>query len=188
LRLKKIVNVILEADLPYMAEIDNSKIDKIKQRLYIISRSVPFRPNIIKLAERTAIARNTLKNYLHYLSDAGLIHLIYSNSKGISMLTKPEKIYMSNPNLLFAPGSPGTEKGNLRETFFVNQLSSGHTVQYPKQGDFMMVDKYIFEIGGKNKDNNQSKVIDNAVLALEDLESGSLNRIPLWLFVLKPVT
>ncbi|MCX6304111.1 MAG: ATP-binding protein [Bacteroidetes bacterium] len=182
LRLKEIVNVILEADLPYMAEIDYSKIDKIKQLLYIISRSVPFKPNIIKLAERIGIARNTLKNYLHYLSDAGLIHLIYSNSKGISMLTKPEKIYMSNPNLLFALGSSGTEKGNLRETFFVNQLSTSHTVQYPKQGDFMIDDKYIFEIGGKNKDNSQIKDIENAFLALDDLESGSLNRIPLWLF------
>jgi predicted AAA+ superfamily ATPase len=182
LRLKEIINVILEADLPYMAEIDYSKIDKIKQLLYIISRSVPFKPNIIKLAERTGIARNTLKNYLHYLADAGLILMIYTNSKGISMLTKPEKIYMSNPNLLFALGDPGTNKGNVRETFFVNQLSVDHAVKYPKQGDFMIDDKYIFEIGGKNKDQSQIKDIENAFLALDDLESGSLNRIPLWLF------
>lgn len=182
LRLKEIINVILEADLPYMAEIDYSKIDKIKQLLYIISRSVPFKPNIIKLAERTGIARNTLKNYLHYLADAGLILMIYTNSKGISMLTKPEKIYMSNPNLLFALGDPGMNKGNVRETFFVNQLSVDHSVKYPKQGDFMIDDKYIFEIGGKNKDQSQIKDIENAFLALDDLESGSLNRIPLWLF------
>jgi len=182
IRLKEIINVILEADLPYLAEIDYSKIDKIKQLLYIISRSVPFKPNIIKLAERTGIARNTLKNYLHHLADAGLILMIYTNSKGISMLTKPEKIYMSNPNLLFALGDPGTNKGNVRETFFINQLSVDHTVNYPKQGDFMIDDKYIFEIGGKNKDQNQIKDIQNAFLALDDLESGSLNRIPLWLF------
>jgi hypothetical protein len=181
-RLKEIINVVLEADLPYMAEIDFSKIDKVKQLLYIISQSVPFKPNMVKLAERTGIARNTLKNYLQYLSLAGLIQLIYSNSKGISMLTKPEKIYLSNPNFLFALGSSLTDKGNLRETFFINQLSVGHTVQYPKQGDFLVDDKYIFEVGGKNKSKQQIKGLDNAFLALDDIESGSANQIPLWLF------
>lgn len=181
-RLKEIVNVVLEADLPYMAEIDYSKTDKIKQLLYIISQSVPFKPNMVKLAERTGIARNTLKNYLQYLSQAGLIQLIYSDSKGISMLTKPEKIYMANPNLLFALGSALTDKGNLRETFFINQLSEGHTLQYPKQGDFLVDDKYIFEVGGKNKSQQQIKGLDNAFLALDDIESGFANQIPLWLF------
>jgi hypothetical protein len=182
LRLKEIINVVLEADLPYLAEIDYSKIDKIKQLLYIISQSVPFKPNIVKLAERTGMARNTLKNYLHNLSDAGLIHLIYSSSKGISVLTKPEKIYMANPNLLFALGASGTDKGNLRETFFINQLSEGHSVQYPKQGDFMIDNKYIFEIGGKNKNLSQIKGLENAFLALDDIESGAPRQIPLWLF------
>jgi predicted AAA+ superfamily ATPase len=182
LRLKEIVNVVLEADLPYIAEIDYSKIDKIKQLLYIISKSVPFKPNMIKLAERTGIARNTLKNYLHYLAEAGLIHLIYTSSTGISLLTKPEKIYLSNPNLLFALGSPLTDKGNLRETFLINQLSAGYAVTYPKQGDFMVDEKYIIEVGGKNKGQNQIKGLDQAFLALDDIESGSGNQIPLWLF------
>ncbi len=181
-RLKEIINVVLEADLPYMAEIDFSKIDKIKQLLYIISQSVPFKPNMVKLAERTGIARNTLKNYLQYLALADLIQLIYSSSKGISLLTKPEKIYLSNPNFLFALGSSLTDKGNLRETFFINQLSQGHTVQYPKQGDFLVDDKYIFEVGGKNKSQQQIRGIENAFLALDDIESGSANQIPLWLF------
>jgi hypothetical protein len=182
LRLKEIVNVVLEADLPYMAEIDYSKIDKIKQLLYIISRSVPFKPNIIKLAERTGIARNTLKNYLHYLEEAGLIHLLYSSARGISMLTKPEKIYLSNPNLLFALGSSLADKGNLRETFLINQLSAGHTLHYPKQGDFIVDEKYLFEVGGKNKSPDQIRGIKNAYLVLDEIESGTGNIIPLWLF------
>lgn len=182
LRLKEIVNVVLEADLPYMAEIDYSKIDKIKQLLYIISRSVPFKPNIIKLAERTGIARNTLKNYLHYLEEAGLIHLLYSSARGISMLTKPEKIYLSNPNLLFALGSSLADKGNLRETFLINQLSAGHALHYPKQGDFIVDEKYLFEVGGKNKSPDQIRGIKNAYLALDEIESGTGNIIPLWLF------
>lgn len=182
LRFKEIINVVLEADLPYMAEIDYSKIDKIKQLLYIISRSVPFKPNMVKLAERTGIARNTLKNYLHYLAEAGLIHLIYNSSIGISLLTKPEKIYLSNPNLLYALGSSSTDKGNLRETFLINQLSAGYTVTYPQQSDFMVDEKYIIEVGGKNKGQNQIKGHDQAYLALDDIESGSGNRIPLWLF------
>jgi predicted AAA+ superfamily ATPase len=182
MRLKEIVSLILEADLPYMAEIDYSKIDKIRQLLYIISRSVPFKPNMVKLAERTGIARNTLKNYLQYLSDAGLIDLLYSGSKGISSLTKPEKIYLSNPNLIFALGETVTDKGNLRETFFSNQLSALHSLRYPKQGDFIVDEKYLFEVGGKNKIPDQIRGIKNAYLALDEIESGTGNIIPLWLF------
>ncbi|MBP6872552.1 MAG: ATP-binding protein [Bacteroidales bacterium] len=182
LRLKEIVNTILEADLPYMAEIDYSKIDKIKQLLYIISRSVPFKPNIVKLSERTGIARNTLKHYLHYLEDAGLIHLLHRSSKGISMLTKPEKIYLSNPNLMVAIGMSGAEKGNIRETFLLNQLSDAHQVSNTKQGDFFVDDQVIIEVGGKNKGQSQIKDLKNAFLALDDIETGYGNQIPLWLF------
>ncbi|HOW26294.1 MAG TPA: AAA family ATPase [Bacteroidales bacterium] len=182
LRLKEIINIVMETDLPYMAEIEYSKIDKVKQLLYIISQSVPFKPNMIKLAERTGIARNTLKNYLRYLAEAGLIHLLYSSSKGISLLTKPEKIYMANPNLLFALAAAQADKGNLRETFFINQLSVDHDVQYPQQGDFLVDDKYIFEVGGRNKKLSQIKGLTDAYLALDDIESGLANHIPLWLF------
>lgn len=182
LRLKEIINIVMETDLPYMAEIEYSKIDKVKQLLYIISQSVPFKPNMIKLAERTAIARNTLKNYLRYLAEAGLIHLLYSSSKGISLLTKPEKIYMANPNLLFALAAAQADKGNLRETFFINQLSVDHDVQYPQQGDFLVDGKYIFEVGGRNKKLSQIKGLTDAYLALDDIESGVANHIPLWLF------
>jgi hypothetical protein len=182
LRLKEIIKTVVEADLPYMADIDYSKVDKIRQLLFIISQSVPFKPNIVKLAERTGMARNTLKNYLHYLSDAGLIHLLYSSSKGISSLTKPEKIYLANPNFIYALAADKVDKGNLRESFFVNQLSVGHDVRYPSSGDFLIDDKYMVEIGGRNKNISQIKGIENAYLALDDIETGSANHIPLWLF------
>jgi predicted AAA+ superfamily ATPase len=136
----------------------------------------------VKLAERTGIARNTLKNYLHYIEDAGLIHLLYSSGKGIGKLTKPEKIYISNPNTMKALGNSPADPGNLRETFFLNQVSVRHDLQYPPQGDFLVDGKYLFEIGGKSKSRFQIQGIAEAYLALDNIESGMANQIPLWLF------
>lgn len=182
LRLRAIINTILESDLPYMTGMDYSKIDKIRQLVYIISQSVPFSPNIVKLAERTGIARNTLKNYLHYLEDAGLIHLLYSGSPGTGRLTKPEKIYIDNPNTMMALGISPADPGNLRETFFINQVSAMHDLHYPTQGDFLVDGKYLFEIGGKSKSRSQIKGLTDAYLALDTIETGMGNQIPLWLF------
>jgi predicted AAA+ superfamily ATPase len=182
MRLRAIVNTILDADLPYLTGIDYSKIDKIRQLLYIISQSVPFKPNMVKLAERTGIARNTLKNYLHYLEDAGLIHLLYSDASGIGKLTKPEKIYISNPNTMMALGTSPADPGNLRETFFINQVSVMHSLHYPSRGVFLVDGKYLFEIGGKSKSRSQIKGISDAFLAVDNIETGMAGQIPLWLF------
>ena len=181
-KLREVINQVLESDLPYAAKINYNNIHKLKQLLYVISESAPFKPNIEKLSERIGISKNTLKDYLHYMNDALLIILLHKESKGISRLTKPEKIYLHHPNLMTAIlGSPA-DTGNLRETFFFNQVSNKHQVNYTANGDFLVDKRYVFEIGGRNKTRKQISNLADSFLCLDNIEIGHRNEIPLWLF------
>lgn len=181
-KLLEVINQVLESDLPYVAKISYSNIHKLKQLLYVIAESAPFKPNIEKLSERTGISKNTLKDYLHHMNDALLINLLHKKGKGISRLTKPEKIYLHHPNLMMAIPGSSADIGNLRETFFYNQVSYNYKVNYADKGDFVVDGYYVFEIGGKNKRDNQISGIDNSFLVLDNIETGTKKEIPLWLF------
>jgi predicted AAA+ superfamily ATPase len=181
-RLNNIINVSLDTDIASVVSIDFDHTRKLKQILYIVSQSAPFSPNIVKLAEKTGIDRRTVLKYLDLLEKAGTIKLLNTSSKGLTNLAKPEKIYLANTNLIFALANETGNKGNLRETFFLNQLSADNAVNYSHIGDFLVNGKYTFEIGGKNKDFNQIKNIENSFLALDDIATGMGNKIPLWLF------
>ncbi|MCF8302995.1 MAG: AAA family ATPase [Bacteroidales bacterium] len=180
--LERIVNLMLETDLPGIINMDYSSIVKIKKLLYIISHSVPFKPNISELSRKIGIVRDTLLRYLHYLEQAQLILSLNSPVKGLSYMSKPAKLYLNNGNLFYAINPNIPEKGTLRETFFLNQLSAKQQVDYSKEGDFRVDDQYIFEIGGKNKTTYQISGLENSFLAIDDVEYGYKNRIPLWMF------
>lgn len=181
-RLLTTVNTILETDLPAILNIDYSSVLKLKKLLYIIATSVPFKPNITGLSNKTGIARDTLLRYLDHLSEAHLILLLQNNKGGNSILTKPEKIYLHNSNLMVALAENGANMGTIRETFFLNQLSAAGKVNYSDQGDFVFQYKYIFEVGGKNKSPKQIKGLTDAYIVADDMESGYKNKIPIWLF------
>ena len=182
LRLLNVVNAILEVDLVQYLELKPSSIAKLKKLLQIISESVPFKPNISKIAALSNISRTLLPDYLTYLHRAELITLLHSNTKGIQGLGKPEKIYLNNSNLANAIVEPNAVNiGNIRETFFMSQMNVLHPVTIPKKGDFY-VDNITFEIGGKNKPKTQIKNIDNSFLVKDDIETGYKNIIPLWYF------
>jgi uncharacterized protein len=181
-RLLTTVNTILETDLPAILNIDYSSVLKLKKLLYIIATSVPFKPNITELSNKTGIARDTLLRYLHHLSEAHLILLLQSNKGGNSILTKPEKIYLHNSNLMAALADNDANIGTIRETFFLNQLSAAGKVYYTEQGDFVFIDTYVFEVGGKNKTGKQIKGLPDAFIVADDIESGYKNKIPIWLF------
>jgi predicted AAA+ superfamily ATPase len=182
MRLEETVNMILEIELPLLRGVEYGYIHKLKQLLQIISQSAPFVPNVSKLAERTGMARITLVSYLKYLEEAKLITALYKNSAGISILQKPEKIFLENTNLMHVLSSGQLSKGNLRETFFANQAGYEHALQYDARADFFMDGKYIFEIGGKDKPKKQLTGTENAFVVSDDIEYGSGNRIPLWMF------
>ena len=181
-KVNSIINMILEIELPLLRRVEISKVIKIKQLLYIVSQSVPFKPNITSLSNKIGITRNTLVEYLHHLNEVNLLNSVNKNAFGISLLQKPDKIFLENSNLSYALGYKYADLGNVRETFFLNQLNNSHKVTYPEKGDFLVDETYLFEVGGKNKSGKQIKNTANSFLAVDDLEISIDNKIPLWLF------
>lgn len=144
--------------------------------------SVPFQPNIVKLAEAVELNRNTLLEYLGNLSLADIIISINKTGSFYGKLSKPGKIMLKHPNLYYCLSNGDVEKGTLRETFFANQLISNHQVELPEKADFLVDDKYTFEVGGSSKDKKQIAGIKDSYIVADDIEIGYENKIPLWLF------
>ncbi|WP_276091053.1 AAA family ATPase [Pedobacter sp. JY14-1] len=183
MRVNQLINVIIDYDLPEAKVLESVTLAKLKKLLYIISTSVPFQPNTTKLAALTDTSRSRLLDMLHILEQSQLIHNLRSSVHGISLMNKPDKIYLHNTSLIAALAEGNPDTGNLRETFFLAQVrNSGATVTYPKTGDFMVNDKYLFEVGGKNKTAAQIRGNESAFVVADDIEFGFANKIPLWLF------
>jgi len=181
-RLSEIILTILEVDIPQFEQIQTSHLVYLKKLLKIVSNSVPFKPNMSALSERTGISLNTMKNYFSYLNNARLLMLLYVKNEGINSLNKPEKLYLENSNLMFNLLDQTPNIGNIRETFFLNQIEKLYSVNASKQADFVVNNKYTFEIGGKNKTQRQVQNIENSYIVKDNIEIGSDNIIPLWLF------
>jgi len=181
-RLEQTLHQVLESDITFIEGYDAKNTPKIKQLLYILAMNVPFKPNIVKLSEKTSIHRNTLVNYIHYLEKAQIINAVYPSGISTSILQKPEKIYLNNTNLSFMLAETEPNRGNLRETFFLNQIKPLHKIKIPKSGDFEIDEKFIFEIGGKNKTSRQIKNEKDSFIVADDILTGAYNKIPLWLF------
>ena len=181
-RVLQTFNTIMESDLPNVESVDFYSISRIKKLFYILSEMVPFTPNISQLSQMVDVTRQSLMNYLLLLEKAHSILLLKQKATGIRQMVKPEKIYLQNTNYSYALSVENPEIGNLRETFFFNQLQQNHKVTYNEQTDFCIDGKYYFEIGGKNKSTKQIKDLNNAYLALDGLTTGYRNEIPLWLF------
>ncbi len=180
--IERIINLILETDMPAFVPIDIESIIKLKRLLLVISESVPFYPNISKLSKSIGVSRDTLIRHLHLLEKARLISLIHKSTKGVSKMNKPDKIFLDNSNLLHALQFNNVNQGTIRETFFLNQLSVLHRVELPDKGDFIVDKQFIFEIGGKNKTQKQIYDAGNSYIVADNIEFGYKNKIPLWLF------
>jgi len=182
-RLGDIINVIIDTDIPYVSEMTQETAHKIKQLLAAVSSTVPYTPNLSNTASELYIAdQRTLIGYLNYLEKAELITTLGARAIGNKILNKPAKIYLNNPNLMYAIDKNLVNMGTLRETFFLNQVRYLFPVNYPKRADFYVDNKYIFEVGGKNKRNTQIKDLENSFIAKDDIETGYANVIPLWVF------
>jgi len=181
-KLDSIILTVLEVDIPQFSLMQTGNIIYLKKLLRIISNSVPFKPNMKSLSERTGISLNTMKLYLKLLNDADLLQMLYVEDKGINSLNKPEKIYLDNANLMNNQGGENVNIGNIRETFFYNQVKSKYNVNASKQSDFLVENKFTFEVGGKSKKQKQIEGIKNAYIVKDNIEIGSDNIIPIWLF------
>ena len=181
IRLQQIVNQVLESDYPATESVTVATIRKTKKMLQVLSENVPQTPNLNELCVELETDRNQALKMLNALARAGLLGLLMKASKNLKRLGWPEKILMHNTNLMYALGTSVLE-GTLRETFFLNQLQVGHQLHLPEKGDFLVDGKYLFEVGGRRKSFRQIQDIADSYLAVDDLEIGHGNRIPLWLF------
>ncbi len=181
-RINEVVNFIIDVEIPQLRGVEVAYISKVKQLLYVIAESVPFIPNISKLSERIGISRNSLLSYLNALHESKLTMSLQKPGNGINLLQKPDKLYLENPNLMVALAGGQTDIGNLRETFFANQLGYHHKVNISEQSDFLIDRRYTFEIGGKEKPHKQIADLSGAYIAADNIEIGFGNKIPLWLF------
>ena len=176
-----VLNVVLEQDMALIEGVDLTKIPRIRKLIYLLSTQVPYQPNITKLAEALETDRITLLNYLNSLQKASVLSLVRLNGKLYTQLTKPDKIYLQNTNLLYL-SQANVNIGTLRETFFANELGIKHQLTLAQQGDFMVNDTYTFEVSGTNKILHQISDIKNSYLAIDEMPLGIKNKIPLWLF------
>lgn len=180
-RLRETVTVVIDSDLPAVEKVSFETLQKVKKLLMIISEHVPFEPNMSQLWRQLATDNELGLKMLYALDKAQVLALLSAKAKSYKSLTKPDKIYMGNPNLMHVL-CPLVDKGNERETFFINQLSVKYDVNYPIHGDFLINGKHLFEVGGKKKTFEQIADVPDSYIAADDTEIGYGNRIPLWLF------
>ncbi len=181
IRLQQVVNHVLENDYPIIEGVEQSTIRKTKKMFMILAEQVPQTPNMSNLYNELETDRNQGLKMLYALEKAGLLALLSDKPKQIDKLSRPEKIFMDNSNLMYAYAT-NPNIGTVREAFFLSQLAVDHAVTYPAKGDFLVDGKYLFEVGGRKKSFEQIKDVADSYLAVDDTEIGHHNRIPLWMF------
>lgn len=180
-RILQIVTTILENDIPAVENIEFESVQKIKRLLVILSEMVPFTLNVSTLCGTLSVSRNHLLKLLQLLERSALLYELFSPAKGLKQMVKPEKILFDNTNLMMALGNK-TEAGTLRETFFANQVREAGVLQMPEEGDFLLDERYLFEVGGKGKGFRQIRNKEDSFVVADGIEIGMGNKIPLWLF------
>ena len=179
--LMQVINRTMETDIPLYANINISVARKLQNLLVVIAESVPFKPNYKKLAEVTGISRNDIADYIYYMERAGMLMSLHDTTQGIRSIGKSHKLYVDNTNLMYVLSPENIDKGNLRETFFLNQMRVKYPVIASQKADFE-IGNYIFEVGGKNKNQKQLDNNPNGYIVKDDIEFGYRNVIPLWAF------
>ncbi len=180
-RLMQVINQVLESDYPAIEDVSVTTTRKIRKMLMILAESVPQVVNMSHLFRELETDRNQGIKMLYVLQRSGLVNLLSNEVKSLKRMSRPDKIYLNNTNLMHAL-TPRVDIGTLRETFFLNQLRTVGEVVYPKQGDFLVNHRYLFEVGGRGKTFEQIKDQPDSFLAVDGTEIGHGNRIPLWMF------
>lgn len=181
MRVGEVARLVIDNDIPSVEDITYATAQKIKTLLMVIAGNVPLEPNISKLSSQLESTRDQTLKMLYLLDRADLLLLLTEKLKNYKHLTSPEKIYLNNTNLMYALSGKISE-GTVRETFFANQVGAVTALTMPKRGDFMADGKYLFEVGGSSKTFDQIAGIPDSYLAIDDIETGTGNRIPLWVF------
>ena len=181
MRVEQVVAQSIEVDILQYADMKASTARRLRQLLTIVSSLAPYKPNIDSLSQEVGVSKNNLPDYLLYMEKVGLIGLLRDDTMGLRGLGKIEKLYIDNATLMTILAAGNPDVGNLRETFFYNQVRVTHPVKASRDSDFVIGD-YTFEVGGKNKGKRQIEHIPNGVVVRDDIEIGQANIVPLWAF------
>lgn len=180
-RIENVIDFVVELELTQFCGVEPANTRKVKALIQYLADSVPFELNIAKLSARLELNKHTVLGYINSLGRAELLHLLYSDSKTITRLQKPDKIYLHDPNLFYALGY-GEKIGTIRECFLVNQLSVNHTVEYGKnQGDFVVDGEITIEVGGRDKSFDQVAGIPNSYIMADQMAFPIGKKLPLWM-------
>ena len=180
-RLLQIIDTIIESEIPAVSDIKYESVYKAKRLLGVLAKLSPYTLNIAALSKTLQVSRENLLKLLDLMDKSALVRRLYSQSGGMKMLVKPEKILFDNSNIMYAL-SEQADAGTMRETTFASQLSVVHQLFMPQQGDFVVDDNYTFEVGGQGKGFAQIRNIENSYVVRDGVEVGMDNKIPLWLF------
>lgn len=180
-RLENVINHTMEIDIPAFAGMNISTSRKLKKLLYVISLSVPFKPNFSEIGRALSMDRGTVADYMVYMEKSGLTRQLNVAEKGMSLVEKTEKVYLGNPNFIYALADGKQDIGNVRETFFLCAMSVNHKVMASPVSDFL-VDGHTFEVGGRGKTGRQIRDVEEAYIVRDDIEHAYMNVIPLWSF------
>lgn len=180
-RIENVVNYIIEQELTKISGVDSANTRKIQAMMLFLANNLPYEVNIAKLSSYLELNKQTVLSYLTYMRNAELIHLLYSDNKSVTKMQKPDKIYIQNPNMMFAL-TQDINIGTVRECFAVNQLMTGHSVEYGKsQGDFLIDGKWTFEIGGSDKSFMQIADVPDSYVFADNMEFPIGKKLPLWI-------
>lgn len=180
-RLNQVISLTVENDIPMFSGLMPSTARKMKQLLGMLSELAPYKPSIEKLAQEVGVSKNNLPEYLEMLDKAGMIYQLRDDTSGLRALGKVEKVYIDNTNLMYAMTGDRTNIGNVRETFFQNQMRLTGLLHNSRESDFR-IGRYTFEVGGKNKGQRQIAAVTDAFIVKDDIEYGHANILPLWHF------
>lgn len=181
LRMQNVITKTIESDIAQYAGLRATTAKKLKKMLAVISGLAPYKPNADNLALEIGISRNSVQDYLSLLERAQLIGQLRDDTGGIRGLGKVEKVYIDNPSLMRVLSGGKTDVGNIRETFFYNQMRVKNDVISSRQSDFK-IEKYTFEVGGRKKGKKQIEDIPDSFIVKDDIEFAQGNVIPLWAF------
>lgn len=181
LRVKNMVSTVIDYDIPSVEKVEYATLLKAKHLLSIIASQTPSPLNARITASLLGVTVNQLIKILSLLERSQILRLLYyKTERNPKSMAKPQKVIFDNPSIIYALGYG--DKGKIRETFLASMISSFHEVAYPKAGDLLVDNRYLFEVGGVNKGFNQIKDIPDSFVVADDMEQGFGNRIPLWLF------
>lgn len=180
-KLLEVAQQTIEMDIPFVEKVEYVTIQKLKKLLGIIALQVPFTPKMEELYQQLETSREQGLKLLDLLEKGALLGQLKTRTKAIKQMSAPEKLFLDNTNLMYAY-NPSPEIGTIRETFFYNQVSRAHELNAPAKGDFLIDWKHLIEVGGADKTFKQIKDIPNSYLAIDDVEFGRENKIPLWMF------